>query len=248
MAKKHWHKIWSGHDVDVSADEQRLKKELDTIRWREMSKIIIKQFGSFKNKKTIEVGSGLGDFSLLMAWEGANPTLADYSKEALKKAETRFKAHDQKAKYKLADMLDVPRDLQGKFDVSFSLGVAEHFDGDQRFKIVEAHQKVLKKGGLTFISVPYRASAVYRIWMWRCIKRGDWPYGLEIPFTKTEIRKLAKDSGLAEVAIIQSSFWSDLNTFFPFLRIKRFFPNKLEKKSFFDKWAYALVYVGKRED
>jgi ubiquinone/menaquinone biosynthesis C-methylase UbiE len=244
MAKKDWQKIWDKYQVDINKDNLYIRKEKNSLRWKEMEKILKENFETIDNLKTIEVGSGLGDFSLLLNKEGAKTTLADYSDEALSKARVRFKAHGCNAHYVLANMLDVPDKYRNKYDVSFSLGVAEHFENKDRFKIINAHGQVLKKGGLTFISVPYRYSFIYRLWMYRSIKKGDWPYGLEIPFSKKELKSLAEQSGFKTIGYIQSSFWSDLSNFFPKPIINKFVRNKKEKQSLLNRYGYVLVYVG----
>lgn len=246
MTKHNWQKIWAEHNISIQDDKKRLESELLTIRWREMEALIKKHFGSFQKIKTIEIGAGLGDFSLLLSWQGADTTLADYSEEAIRKARARFKAHRATANFVKADMLKVDQSIIGKFDISFSLGLAEHFKDQERYKIIQAHAKVLRKGGLTFISVPYRYSFLYRIWMARSIKRGDWQYGLEIPFSKKEIKTLAEQAGLVTIGFIQSSLWADWQEFFPKFRIKKFLGWKINKKSIFDKFGYALVYVGEK--
>lgn len=246
MAKQDWQKIWKEYSVDVDEDRARLLKEKQTIRWAEMKQYIDAELKGLKGLKTIEVGSGLGDFSLLLSWEGAKATLADYSEEALAKAKARFFAHKASADYILADMLNVDDKLKGKYDISFSLGVAEHFENQDRLDIINAHAEVLRKGGLTFISVPYRYSFPYRIWMSRSIKRGDWQYGLEIPFSKHEIKQMAEDAGLETLGFIQSSFWDDVSNFFPRLRTRKLFGKDPTKKRLIDRFGYALVYVGKK--
>jgi SAM-dependent methyltransferase len=247
MAKKDWQKIWKNYNVEIDKDNLYIKKEKQSLRWKEMQNIIEDNFGSIEGLKTIEVGSGLGDFSLLLNKEGAKTTLADYSEEALRKAMTRFKAHKSQAEFVKANMLNVPKEYKEKYDISFSLGVAEHFEDGDRFKIINAHSEVLKKGGITFISIPYRYSFIYRLWMYRSKKRGDWPYGLEIPFSKREIKALAEESGFKTICFIQSSFWSDLSNFFPKPIINRIAKNKKEKKSILNKFGYVLVYVGIKE-
>jgi ubiquinone/menaquinone biosynthesis C-methylase UbiE len=211
-----------------------------------MRRLVEQRLGSFDGLKSIEIGAGLGDFSLLLNWAGADTTLSDYSDEAISKAQVRFREHGATAQFVKADMLNAPSTLSDAHDISFSLGLAEHFEGNDRYRIIEAHARVLRSGGLTFISVPYRYSFPYRIWMAYLIWRDKWPYGVEIPFSKREIRELAEQSGMTTVGFIQSSFWADVQTFFPWLRIRRLLPRKINRPSVLDRFGYALVYVGAR--
>ena len=246
MAKQDWQKIWAEQKIDLATDTKRLKEEIATLRWRTIQSMIEKELGDIKKLKTVEIGAGLGDFSIIFNWLGANTTLTDYSEEAIDKAQARFKAHKLDAKYVLADMLNVDKELRDKYDVSFSLGLGEHFSGNDRAAIIAAHAHVLKKGGLTFISVPYRYSPAYRIWMRGMIKRDSWSYGLEIPFSKKEIRELAEKADLETVGFVQSSFFGDWDRFFPRHRVKKLLGHKIEQKSVLNNLGYALVYVGRK--
>lgn len=246
MAERDWQEIWSSTKIDLDQDKKRLNDLESSLRWRRMERLLSNHFGSIEGLKTIEVGSGLGDFSLFFSQRGAEITLSDYSTEALAKGKERFQAHGRRANFVLADMLDVPDELKGKFDVSFSLGLAEHFQGEDRFKIISAHSEVLRPGGLAFISVPYRYSFLYRIWMSTRKRKGDWEYGLEIPFSRTEITELSERAGLKSLPCITSSFFSDWQAFFPHHRIRRLLPSKQDQPSILDAFAYALVYVGEK--
>ncbi len=247
MAKSDWQKIWAEQNIDVAADQKRLTEEKQTLRWQKMERLIKQYLGDFKNLKTIEVGAGLGDFSIILNELGAKTTLSDYSEEAIAKAKLRYQAHGLKADFEMADMLNVPDKLKNKFDLSMSFGLNEHFSGEDRYKITAAHAEVLRPGGLTFMSVPYKYAPHYQFWMRRSIKKGVWLYGLEIPFSRTEIRQLAEKAGLNTVAMFHSSFLGDVARFFPLPRaVRRLLNNHLEKANPLNRWGYALVYVGQK--
>jgi SAM-dependent methyltransferase len=246
MAKDDWEKIWADQAISVADDQARLSEETNTLRWVQMVAIIQKYLGDIAELNVIEVGAGVGDFSIILNQLGARTTLADYSPEAIEKAKKRFKAHGLTADYVLADMLNVPSGLRDKFDMSFSLGLGEHFDGQHRADIIAAHAQVLRPGGLTFISVPYRYSPAYRLWMRSMIKHDSWAYGLEIPFSKREIKALGERAGLESLGFIQSSFFGDWDRFFPRHHVKKIFGHKIEQKILLNNLGYALVYVGRK--
>lgn len=246
MAKEDWQKIWANSDGDHGADLLRLERETHTLRWHQMQEQIETRLGPIPSLSTIEVGAGLGDFSVIFNKLGARTCLADYSAEAIKRARERFDKSGLEAEFVLADMLDVPLGLRDKYDVSFSLGLAEHFYKADRNKIIKAHLDVLKPGGLAFISIPYRYSPLYRIWMAHRKLQGRWEYGLEVPFSKKEITALGEQAGFKTIGFIQSSFFADWNSFYPQHRAKRLFGNKFEQPSRMNALSYALVYVGQR--
>jgi SAM-dependent methyltransferase len=222
--------------------------ERDTVRWRGIQRFIASHVPQIAPLSSIEIGAGIGDFSLLMKKAGFQVTLADYSPEALVKAEARFAAHGFGGQFVQADMLNVPNNLRNRFEISMSFGLAEHFRGQERLEIIKAHAQVLKTGGLAFISVPYRYAFHYRHWMSQCIKNGTWPYGIEIPFSRTEIRRLAETAGLRTLGFIQTGFWADAANFFPYSRWRRRLEKLTGRARFMDRYAYALVYVGQRID
>ncbi len=246
MAKSDWQKIWATQNINLDEDKKRLEREKNTLRWRQIESTIKRELGDISKLKNVEVGAGLGDFSIIFNNLGASTTLADYSEEAISKARARFHAHGLDADYVLANMLIPNPELAGKFDISFSLGLAEHFSGEERLKIIAAHADVLRKGGLTFISIPYKYSFLYQFWMRMLIMRGNWQYGLEIPFSKKEIRDLAEKSGFETLGFIQSSFLGDWDRFYPKHRIAKLFKKHIEKPSVLNNYGYALVYVGKK--
>jgi cyclopropane fatty-acyl-phospholipid synthase-like methyltransferase len=246
VAKSDWEKIWESTDIDLNQDKNRLEKESETKKLSQALNVMRSQFGEIKGLKTVEIGSGLGDFSIIMNKLGAKTTLVDYSPEALKKAEARFNAHGLKAEYIQADMLKDNKPLRSDFDVSFSFGLVEHFYGEDRQTIVTSHATVLRPGGLTFISIPYRYSLPYRLWMKQMKDKGTWPYGLEVPFSKTEIIKLGKMAGLKRKTLIQSSVFADINTFFPVQSKSLKLDRLAEKPNMLDVFGYALIYVGEK--
>src|SRR3954453_5315114 len=111
MAKEDWDSIWEGEEIDISTDEARLAAEERTLRWREMAGTIDESLGGTAGLRAIEVGAGLGDFSLLLNRHGAQTTLADYSEPAIEKGRAWFYAHGLSASFVLADMLDPPAEL-----------------------------------------------------------------------------------------------------------------------------------------
>lgn len=246
MAKQDWEKIWAEQELDLGTDRERLAGETRTPRWQRMTALIRERLGSLDQIRTIELGAGFGDYSLLLRQNGAQTTLADYSPQAITKAESRFAVHGLDADFVLADVLEAPRELEDAFDVSFSLGVAEHFEGAPRQGIVSADARVLRPGGLTFISVPYRFSPTYRVWKRGLEKAGNWSYGLEVPFTRREIARLGEAAGLETVGFIQSSFFTDWDTFFPKHRVQKVFDRWMYRPTVFDRMGYALTYVGQR--
>ena len=150
----------------------------------------MKRFGSFKGLNTIELGAGSGTNSLLFAKRGADVTVLDYSKKALERSKEFFRRNNTRANFVLCDALNLDKSLLNKYDVAMSFGTGEHFEGNNRIKIIKSHFDVLKKGGLTLICLPNRANLPYMVWKFLSQATGRWRWGVEIPFSRNELKRI----------------------------------------------------------
>jgi len=190
--------LWDEQVWNLSPNEEDryVERKLKSMIWKRIKKRVIKEFGSFKNLKTIEIGAGMGTISLLFAMEGANVTVLDYSKKAIEASKLFFKRWKQKAKFVQMDALNLDKKLIDKYDVSMSFGAAEHFKDEKRIKFIKAHLDVLKEGGVTFICVPNKWNLPYRLWMFLSQTFGKWKFGEEYPFSRAEFRRIGKMFGV----------------------------------------------------
>jgi len=208
--KKGWENIWKKVEKNRLEDEKIIQQELVTYRWKEIESRIIKRFGSFRNIKTIEVGSGRGEISLIFNLRGAKTTLLDYVQGALDNAALLFKHFGCHAQFICADAFNLPPWMLESFDVSMSFGTAEHYDYPQRQKIFNIHAALLRPGGVSFICVPNKLSLPYHIWRIMLEINHEWVVGKEIPFTIWELKKLAFRAGYNTCEVVScSSFFRD---------------------------------------
>ena len=242
-----WDTIWSEVSFDLKKDQKRLEDLKFSIQWKKFRKSIGKRFGNLEGLKSIEIGAGMGDFSILLAEEGANVTLLDNSKPALEAAKKRFREHKLEVTTVEANVFELPKSLLNKFDISFSLGLCEHFEGRDRTEVFRVHGKVLKPGGITLISVPNKFCLPYRYWAYRFKKSGNWPYGLEVPFSRKELFLIGKKIGLRKPEIKGGSLIGSVNDYLLSGRIKRLL-GKSEFGLFLDDYlGYALILVGEKD-
>lgn len=204
-----WEDIWN-RDVPIARDDALLERERRGRRWALVRAAVEESFGGFSGLRCVELGSGRGDLSVLMAEAGAAVTLVDYCEAALDAARARFMRLGLEAEFHRADFLnelDIPAN---SFHVVSSLGVIEHFRGSDRLRAVRAHERALVPGGLALISVPHARCLPYRLWKWYLERRGCWPYGMELPYSRRELGQLCSHAGFGRIALHSFGFWQSV--------------------------------------
>lgn len=241
-----WDQVWA---TETSAEQDRytLALERASVRW---SRIRERVAGDLSGLRVIEIGAGVGTAAALFAEAGAEVTVLDYSPKALERSKAFFANNGLAAKLVAADALDLPDDLRGAFDICLSLGLAEHFTGEQRVAMIRSHLEVLKPGGHAFISVPNRANPPYRLYKFTAERTGHWKVGEEYPFSKRELLEVAEKAGASEAEVFGESFLGSLY-FLDAARIYRRLTGKPDsydtsrikpqKSTPLDDFAYALI-------
>jgi SAM-dependent methyltransferase len=186
-----WDAQWVAEPLRASA----ALREGSTPRWRAQERVIDALFGGFSQLRVIEIGSGRGLNGLLYALRGAAVTLLDQSPLVLRQARELYAEHEVTFDPAVGDVLELPRTLYGRFDVSMSFGLCEHFVGDERAAVVRAHLELVRPGGVALLGVPNRLAPFYRLWMAVLRARGTWPLGTEVPFSPRELATLARRAG-----------------------------------------------------
>lgn len=191
-----WDRLWA-RPLPEGKDDALIERERRSRRWTMIVRQLNTTFGPGRALRTIELGCGRGDLSVLLAQRGARVTLFDASARALDQARARFDRLKITADYKQGDLLGSLEELSDRYDVALSSGVIEHFENDDRTRVVRAHHDVLRPGGLGVISVPNAWCIPYRLRKWYLELRGWWPYGLELPYAKRELLRRARAAGFA---------------------------------------------------
>mgnify|MGYP001566455399 CR=1 FL=1 len=194
-----WDHLWVNQPTDAK-DDELLVRECASKRWRLIVDRIQQTFGRIRGLRTIELGSGRGDLSALLAQEGADVTLLDSSDRALDQARTRFDRLGLSAKFRKGDLFTDAAQHDG-YDVALSSGVIEHFQGDHRTRAVKSHRDALHGRGLAIISVPNAHCPPYRIWKAWLELRQCWPYGYEKPYSRHELIRRARNAGFQRTEV-----------------------------------------------
>lgn len=195
--------LW-GDDIlpDMNRVLQDCKGYATTPGWVVMYRSVINAFHSFENLSTIELGCGLGKVSILFSILGAHITLLDYSDKQLAAARfvhTRFNTGSRMIQ---GNLLELPKELEARYDVAMSFGTAEHFFGDDRQRVFDSHAKVLRPGGLALIWVPNSCGLLFHLG--RAVRKtlGRSMCSVdEKSFTRGELGERARDAGLTDIQV-----------------------------------------------
>jgi 2-polyprenyl-3-methyl-5-hydroxy-6-metoxy-1,4-benzoquinol methylase len=245
-----WDELWArgaGPDEDLYA----LAKERVGARFQRISHRVVQRFGGFQGLDVIEIGAGAGTNAALFGTLGSGVAVLDYSEKALERSRVFFERNRISAKEIHADALDLPTDLLGSFDVSMSFGLAEHFAGEDRVRIIRSHLDLLRPGGVTFVSVPNKANPPYRLYKLLTERTRLWNVGEEYPFSRREFESICSRLGVREYSFFGDSFLESLRFIDPVAAARKILRAKprLDQKrlrrqrgTFFDdRFAYAIV-------
>jgi SAM-dependent methyltransferase len=171
--------------------------------WHEMEASVLANFNGFEAVRTIELGCGEGKVSLLFALRGAETTLVDYSDKQLRSARYVARKFGVEPHFLPSNVLHLPAETSGRYDISMSFGTAEHFFGEDRQTIFDAHLDVLRPGGITLVWVPNRWGLLFHggVEARRALGR-DTCHVDEIPFSRRELAERASRAGFCDVRIV----------------------------------------------
>jgi len=240
-----WERVWNYQPSDEK-DDLLLARERQSQRWRLIVDHLQMTFGSLAHLRTIELGSGRGDLSLLLAERGAQVTLLDQNRSVLEQARRRFSRLGLPLALEQGDMFSLDALLRESFDVALSSGVIEHFRGSVRTEALRVHGNVLRPGGMAIVSVPQVWCVPYRLWKLYLELRSQWPYGVEVPYSQRELSRRAGQAGLVPLTIRGLEFrrgWEQLR--------RALWKTPMEinvAASRLDSWmGLALVLIARRE-
>lgn len=98
----------------------------------------------------------------------------------------------------VADALCLPLPA-ASIDVSFSIGLIEHFSREAARQMMTEKARVTRPGGVVAVMVPWKNS-VYNLIVRRAFGK-HWPFGDEYPFRRGELSEMLKNIGLEDIKI-----------------------------------------------
>lgn len=165
----------------------------DSPGWLRIREHLTKYFGNLAGLKSIELGCGLGKLSVILNTLGVETTLLDFNLTAIEGAKKVHEFFECNSKFIHSDALDVEH-ISDKFDISLSVGTAEHFTGENRRKYIFNHIRVLKPKGIAIIWAQHKYGLSFNAmhFLYNKFKRiPDYPY--EEQFTKSEFENIFEE-------------------------------------------------------
>jgi SAM-dependent methyltransferase len=130
-------------------------------------------------ESVLEIASGTGEISLLLATLGRRVTLLDLSPENLSFSQRCADRLGVEIRTCQVDVLQGTPFADEEFDCSWSSGLLEHFAAPERQAILREKARITRSWVISL--VPNAACLAYRIGKADQEARGVWPYGLETP-------------------------------------------------------------------
>ena len=121
--------------------------------------LLFKQFLEKGNKKVLEIGCAKAKKLIYFAKEFDYEVYGvDYSEKGVKIAKENLRIAGVEGTILCEDIFQTTFEKE-TFDIVYSMGLIEHFENPSR--IIDAHIKLLKKGGTLIISIPNFKESLY---------------------------------------------------------------------------------------
>jgi malonyl-CoA O-methyltransferase len=172
MDDQKWHEAIIG-----SNDIKKISADLRRNQFPVWCKPMLQN--SQNGESMLELGSGTGTLSAVLAMYGRDTYLLDYSKDSIEYAKNLFKELNLKGNFLCQDILNRISMDDDSVDWVWSSGLLEHFTDEQITEILNESLRVGKKGVMSL--VPNANAIFYRIGKYKKELDGTWPYGREIP-------------------------------------------------------------------
>ncbi len=176
-----WDNVADSYSIEIHPMEKDLS--LDIISLLDLLKVN-------KGATLLEVGSGSGHLSCLLAQNGYDVTLLDFSKKSIEKSKLTFEKYNVQGKFINLDLMDIER-IDNQYDLVWNSGVMEHFDDKELIQAFKAISKVTKKYFL--ILVPNPKSFPYLIYRYKAVSENQWNFGTE--YLRKDYSEILKQAG-----------------------------------------------------
>jgi ubiquinone/menaquinone biosynthesis C-methylase UbiE len=185
----YWEDSWNTRGIQCFSPHTTW---IEKTKWEHLQKDLKGYSG-----RSLEVGSGSGHFSALLAEAGFNAILLDYSFSAIACARRSFSSLDgrDRKKYVLGNAFALPvRD--SSMDVVISCGLLEHFE--EPSGVVREMVRVLREGGLFYADICPKKLSLIGMLDFLYPKPEGW---YEAKINKRQIIKTLSNLGLENIQV-----------------------------------------------
>jgi SAM-dependent methyltransferase len=238
----HWDRVWKLHET------QSLYEAAERGDLGYYEDIFLKHLP--REGKILEAGCGLGQIVIALRARGFEVEGVDYATQTIQELQRRFPQNP----FRVGDVtkLEAP---DGFYSGYISLGVMEHLEDGPNLFLKEA-RRVLKKGGIACISVPYlnflrRLKAALGFYRGEENKLPFYQYA----YSSLEFSQILKLAGFEIVATYQYSGYKGTKDELPFLMEIFKWPQgwRLQKALMNSKWldrhnGHMMMYIARRRN
>lgn len=101
--------------------------------------------------RAIDIGCGIGDYSRLLADYGFQVYGVDLSSVAIERARSGADPEARSLRFVNADLLDLPHEVSGPFDLLVDIGTLDDFPRTRRPEAVEAITSLARQGSVLYL-------------------------------------------------------------------------------------------------
>lgn len=174
------------------------KEDPSIIKLEEWHKNVLQFLSSAKELRILEVGCGVGDFSLYLSQQGADVTAVDFSSQAIELAIRKAKAQNREVDFRVADAQNLPFE-NDSFDLIVSCECLEHIPAPQL--ALNEMYRVLKPSGRLILTTENYSNAILLYWLVCWLRKepfnsGEQVQPIEHLFLFWRVRKMFQRAGL----------------------------------------------------
>ncbi|MEI7845810.1 MAG: class I SAM-dependent methyltransferase [Chloroflexota bacterium] len=160
------------------------------------AKYIARETGELKSAKLLEIGCGSA--RTLHYLDRIYGTCECYALDLSPQAIYLVRSINPQFHTAIADAFLIPLNTN-QLDISFSIGLIEHFTREQAGQIVNEKIRVTKPEGMVAVMVPW-ISSIYNLIVRKAFGK-HWPFGHENPFHRKELELFLSKLGLTDIKI-----------------------------------------------
>jgi SAM-dependent methyltransferase len=101
--------------------------------------------------RAIDLGCGIGDYSRLLAEHGFDVTGVDLSPVAIERARSASDPEAPSPRFVNADLLDLPEEVSGPFDLLVDIGTLDDFPRSRRPDAVDVITSLARPGSILYL-------------------------------------------------------------------------------------------------